>query len=116
MGTMVDPLPLMAAWEELLQWLFPVTARFPHRARFTFSTRIDNLALDVAEDLVEARFNRDRSAVLSRANLRIERLRLLIRLAHRERLLSTRQYEFGVRRLWEIGRMLGGWKKTAGKR
>ena len=39
-------------------------------------------SLDVVEDLVEARYSRDRRAILARANLRLEKLRVLLRLCH----------------------------------
>jgi hypothetical protein len=38
----------------------PTTEKFPKRARYSFSGRIENLALDVAEDLVEARYSREK--------------------------------------------------------
>jgi hypothetical protein len=36
---------------DFLEWLMPATEKFPKRARFSFSQRIDNLALDVADTL-----------------------------------------------------------------
>ena len=39
-------------------------------------------SLDVVEDLVETRYSRDRRAILARANLRLEKLRVLLRLCH----------------------------------
>jgi hypothetical protein len=85
------------------------TARFPKIVRFTFSSRIDNLALDVYEDLVEARFSRDTLTVLERINLRLERLRLLLRLAHDLRHLDRQGFEHVALGLDEAGRMVGGW-------
>lgn len=35
-----------------------------HRVRFTFANRIDTLALDVVEDLVEASYNREKREIL----------------------------------------------------
>ena len=47
-------LPVFVAWLDFLAWLLPTTAKLPKHIRFTFANRIDNLALDVVEDLVEA--------------------------------------------------------------
>ena len=66
-----DDLPIFVAW------LLPTTARLPKSIRFTFSQRIDNLALDVVEDLIEARYTRHKQTILKRANLRLEKLRVL---------------------------------------
>ena len=47
-----EDLPVFVRWVEFVKWLLPTTEKFPRRVRFTFSNRIDNLALDVVEDLV----------------------------------------------------------------
>ena len=66
-------LPIFVAWLDFLAWLLPTTAKLPKHIRFTFVDRMDNLALDVVEDLVEARYSRNKRPVLSRANLRLEK-------------------------------------------
>ncbi len=95
---------------DFLAWLLPVTEKFPHKARFTFANRIDTLALDVVEDIVEARYSRDKRPILSRANLRLEKLRVLLRLCHTMGYLPHARYEHAMRTLNDIGRMLGGWR------
>jgi len=102
---------ILIHWLELLEWLLPATEKFPKRVRFTFADRINNLALDVAEDLVEARYSRDKQAILRRANLRLEKLRILLRLCHRLHYLPHQGYEHASRAINEAGRMLGGWIK-----
>ena len=47
-----------------------------------------------------------------RANLGIEKLRLLLRLAHDLRHLDPRRYEYGARCLDETGRRIGAWMKA----
>ena len=106
-----DDLPVFIKWTSFLEWLLPVTEKFPKRIRFTFCDRINNLALDIIEDLVEARYTADRQACLRRANLRLEKLRVLLRLCHSLRYLDYRRYEFAMREINETGRMLGGWIK-----
>ena len=73
-----------------------------------------NIALDVLESLIEATYTRDRVAHLRRANLGIEKLRILLRLACDLRLLDLKRYEFAARALDETGRLVGGWIKTHG--
>ena len=96
-------------WTSFLEWLLPTTEKFPKRVRFTFANRINNIALDVVEDLVEARYCSNKLPVLYRINLRLEKLRILLRLCHRLRYLSHNGYEYAARDLNEVGRMLGGW-------
>lgn len=107
-------LPVFAAWVRFLDWLLDATEKFPKRVRFTLSSRIEALALDVLEDLVEARYARPKAAVLRRANLRLEKLRVLLRLCHGRRFLAHGAYEHASREIDEVGRMLGGWLKQQG--
>ena len=104
-------LPVFAAWVRFLDWLLGTTEGFPKRVRFTFSSRIDALALDVLEDLVEARYTRGKTAILRRANLRLEKLRVLLRLCHGRRFLAHGAWEHAAREIDEVGRMVGGWLK-----
>jgi hypothetical protein len=106
-----EDLPVFVKWMEFLKWLLPTTEKFPHKVRFTFANRIDNLALDVVEDLVEARYTSEKRAILKRANLRLEKMRVLLRLSHELRYLSHTSYEYAAKALSETGRMIGGWQK-----
>ena len=111
-----DDLPVFAQWVEFLAWLLPTTEKFPHKIRFTFTSRIDNLALDVVEDLVEARYARDKQIPLRRANLRLEKLRVLLRVCHQLTYLPHAKYEHAMRAINEVGAMLGGWRKQQATR
>ena len=77
-----NELPLFAHWMDWLRWLLPTTEKFPKRLRFTLTQRIDNLALDIAEELVEARYTRRKRDRLRSINRKLERLRILLRLSH----------------------------------
>jgi hypothetical protein len=106
-----EELPVFVKWMEFLEWLMPVTAKFPKTARFSIAQRIEELALDVAEDLVEARYSREKRALLRQINIRLEKLRVLFRLSHRLHYLSHASYEHAARSVNEAGVMIGGWVK-----
>jgi len=111
-----EDLSVFVKWLEFLKWLLPATEKFPQRARFTFADRIDNLALDLVEDLIEAQYtskhqNGAKRAILKRANLRLEKLRVLLRISCEQRHLSHNAYEYAIRAINEVGCMLGGWLK-----
>jgi len=108
-----DDLPLLVHWERTLSDLLDRTQKFPRSVRFTFTTRIDNLALDVMERLVEARYaNGSRKrALLREADSALTRLRILLRLCRERRYLDRGGFEHVVRDLDETGRMVGGWRK-----
>jgi len=104
-----DEMPILVKWMDILEWLLPVMAGYPRKVRHTFAERIEGLLLDIFEDLISARYTRDKTPRLREINLRLERLRLLLRLSHELKYLSHNSYERAIRDINETGRMLGGW-------
>ena len=109
-------LPVFVAWLDFLAWLLPTTSKLPRHVRFTFANRIDNLGLDIVEDLVEARYSRHKIPMLARANLRLEKMRMLVRLCHALGYFPHSRLEHAMRCIDEVGAMLGGWRKQQGSR
>lgn len=105
-------LPLFVHWEKTLKDVLSRTEKFPKRIRFTLSSRIDNLALDILEKIVEARYSKDKTAALAQASLLLEKLRVLLRITHDERHLDHKGFEQVARNIDEAGRMLGGWIRS----
>ena len=91
-------------------WRVPPVEKFPRRKKFLLGDRLQATALDVLERLVEATYTRDRRRHLTAANLGIEKLRFLCRLAKDLGHLDERRYEHAARVLDETGRLVGGWR------
>ncbi len=104
-------LPIFVKWTDFLKWLLHTTEKFPKKVRFTFSDRINNLALNIIEELVEARYSGNKRLLLKSANLSLEKLRVLLRISFESRFLSKDAYKHAMYSLNEIGKMLGGWIK-----
>jgi hypothetical protein len=68
--------------------------------------------LDVLELLVEAAYTRNKEVPLRRANLRLEVVRHLWRLAYELKAVAIRQYEHGAKLIDEVGRQVGGWLRS----
>jgi len=100
---------LFEKWMATTQWLLLKTQRFPQSMRHTLSHRIDNLALGILEDLTTAAYSKEPRRHLTTANDRLNRLRVLLRLAQEMKVLSQAQYLDGTAQLAEAGRLLGGW-------
>jgi len=62
-------------------WLVPTVEKFPRSQKFLLGDRLQATGLDVLEALVEATYTRRRAELLQRANLGVEKLRFLCRLA-----------------------------------
>lgn len=107
-----DPPVVYTRFESFLGWLLQRTEKFPRRAAHTLRQRIDTLALDVFERLIEARYTRDRAPILCQINLDLEKLRLLLRLAHEQAVLDPRAFRHACTELWDVGRMVGGWQRS----
>ena len=105
--------PAIEAMHVFLKWGAPVVEAFPRSYKFTLGDRIVATALDTLERLIEATFDRDRQKPLAAANLNIEKLRHLFRLAFTLQCLDERRYEHAARQLDDIGRKIGGWKMQA---
>ncbi len=104
--------PALDAHYRFLLWLMPTVEKFPRSQKFLLGDRIQALALDVLDALIEATYTRNRRGHLARANLGLERLRFHIRMASDLRYLDARRYEHAARALDETGRLVGGWLKS----
>ncbi len=106
-----DDLPIFIMWMDFMKWLLTTTDHFPKKARFTFTDRLVYLALLIVEDLIEARYSRNKILILRRANMNLEKIRVFVRICFELRFFSRKSYEYAVRSINEIGKMLGGWMK-----
>lgn len=100
-------------WERFTGWLFDHTVHWPKSVRATLTVRIENLTLDVFERIVEARYDIDRTTALRQASVAVEKIRLLLRLAHARKHLDPMAFAHACAELDTAGRMLGGWRKHA---
>lgn len=76
--------------------------------------RIENLALDILDLLLEAYYGpvKDKRTKILAANMAIKKLRRLLRLAYELKYLSDLKFDQFIEALLEIGRMVGGWIKS----
>ena len=99
---------------KLIIWTMPRLAAFPKDQRFFLADRIQSIMLDVLELLVEAVYSKEKVPALTKANLQLEKMRLLMRIAADMKYISLKRYDYFCRSVLEIGKMIGGWKKFAG--
>lgn len=111
-------MPIFVRTFDLLAWLLPATNHFPRTYRHSFTQRLLDAAFDLSEALQEAnlRYGQARSERLTRADESLDKLRHYLRLAARLGWLTSGQYEHVAAMVAEIGRLLGGWRKSVGGR
>ncbi len=97
---------------DFLLWLLPKVEKFPRSFRFTVGDRTVGVGLDLLLALVEAAYSTEKRELLETSSRKANGLRYLLRLAKDLKLLTLDSYGFAAGRIEEIGRMVGGWRKS----
>lgn len=107
--------PIVEKHYEFCAWLIEKVGKFPKDQRFLLGDRIERHALDILEMLIEASLTSSRDGkaeILRGANVRLEHLRYMMRLAKDGKFININSFHFACERMEEIGRMIGGWIKS----
>ena len=98
---------------QFMLWLIPTVEKFPRSLKFSLGDRVLNAGMEVLEGIIDATYSRKKVFILRQTNLTIEKLRVLFRLTMGLRVITPKKYEFAIRSLDEIGRLIGGWMKSS---
>jgi len=109
---MKDDYPAFQKWYKILDWILDTCEKFPKNVRFTISTKISNLSIEILDGLISAIYKKEKKIHLIEINLTLEKLRIFMRLSHERKYLSNSQYHFISKELNLFGSMIGGWIKT----
>src|SRR5438067_1007882 len=96
-------LQVIAGTYDLVLWSCRHVAHFPRSCRFTLGERLERRLYDVLDQLLLARYSRDRLPLLRAVNQDLELLRFGFRLAKDLRCLSPDSYGHAARQVNEIG-------------
>lgn len=96
---------------DLILWLIQATQNFPRSQRFVMAKRLQDNALDFYDLLIAARKTSaaQRPTVLTQADVKLETLRLQLRLCLELHLLTPGQYSHVSDQVVEVGKLLGAW-------
>ena len=91
-----------------------IVPHIPKGARYTMGERIENKFLDLLELSYTAYFTpKDKKMEkIAECVLVLDILKFLISITWEAKLISHKQYEEMAIKLDEVGKMLGGWKKS----
>jgi len=100
---------------DFLSWLLPLAEKFPRSQRFVVTQRLQNAALNFQESIIEANSLRGKLRVerLNAADTELRKVRLYLRLCEKWKWVNPGQYRHVSEMVSEIGRLLGGWKKSS---
>jgi len=108
---MLTDYPIFQKWYTTLNWILDKVETFPKSVRFTISTKISNISIEILELIIEMIYNKSKRDFLLEIILKLEKLRIFFRLTKDRTYLSIKQYEFVIRNIDEVGRMVGGMMK-----
>jgi len=104
--------PVILKHYDLILWFFPHISKFSRNYKFLLGDRVENLLLDILTNLTAANYSAEtRRKNLIEANLKLDHLRILVRLCKDLNLLSFKSYAYQAEIVNEIGRQVGGWMK-----
>ena len=101
--------------EDLTVWVIERVAKMPREHKFAVGDKWVESCLSVTELLIEATYVRERLPLLQRASRALTRARVLCRVAQRLNLCSHDQRDYFSDQSLEVGKMLGGWTRAAGR-
>ncbi|MEM9005502.1 MAG: diversity-generating retroelement protein Avd [Cyanobacteria bacterium P01_F01_bin.86] len=108
---MTPDLPIITKTYDLIQWYVPVIHRLPRDHKFQLGDRIVTTLYDLLENLIAARYQRDKLTQLHTLNTKLDILRYQTRLLQDFKLLPPKRYRHATNQINNIGTDLGGWIK-----
>jgi len=107
--------PIYIKWRYIVAYMLDISGKFPKNMRFNLADRLTNISLDVLESIIEAIYAKEKTDILQRANLNIEKIRALLQISVDKKYISIGQYEHISGEINEAGKMIGGWIKSCGE-
>jgi len=113
MSTILRPPVVLVKSKEAYSMWFNILGDFPKVYRYNLGGKIENCFLLLLENIFTTAYlsGEKKSAQLSIAILKLDKLKFFLQLAWENKCLSSLKYSALSENLDEIGRMLGGWKK-----
>ncbi len=106
--------PIFTKTYDLLLWLIPATAKWPRTQRHLLTHRVQEAVLNFQDLILRAGLSPDdqKAPFLAEADVELARLRFYLRFCRDLHFLSLGQYEHVSRMVTEVGRLLGGWRRS----
>jgi len=98
---------------EYILWTHNHIERFPRSVKFTIGSRIQDQQLEVLQLLIRAKFSKQKEESLFDAGVRLEQVRLLIRMCKDMRLISLNSHEYSSLQLTELTKQVQGWRRAS---
>ncbi|MEM7554251.1 MAG: diversity-generating retroelement protein Avd [Cyanobacteria bacterium P01_A01_bin.84] len=107
----MSELPIIQKTYDLIKWYVPILNRLPRNYKFTLGERMILGLFDLLDNLIIARYAKQKLTTLESLNSKLDILRYQTRLLLDFNLINTKRYEYAQKLLNDIGGDLGGWIK-----
>jgi hypothetical protein len=107
----MNNLPIIQKTYDLIKWYVPILNRLPRSHRFNLGNRLITGLYEFLEELISARYAKEKLARLEALNPKLDILRHQTRLLLDFELMEANRYAYAGKQMNEIGTELGGWIK-----
>lgn len=116
MATMIhtSDIPIIKKLFDIYKVFYQYLSLFPKKDKHMIGTKCEAYLLETLELVIMASSvpREEKLANIQQANVKFDALKLFIRMAHELKILDLKKYVYLQDMIQEIGRMLGGWKKS----
>ena len=111
----MEELKILQKTFDMMKYAYPALLQYPKGERFALCADIKRCMDTILERIIEANKKYFKKTTLQELDVEIEKLRTYIRLSYVLGYLPLRKYDLWSGMVDEIGRMCGGWIKSAQK-
>ena|SRR3989344_1798725 len=106
-------IPIFAKLYDFYRNLSARIPTFPKTKRYTLGQKLENVTLDIFELLIAIPNAKDKIELLWQISIKVDLLKILLRFAKDGQALKDKNYIELQASLQEVGKMLGGWIRSA---
>ena len=112
---MHNEVPLLQKAYDFYRSYYETVDHFSKKSRVALSVNIEDSILDLIQLISNASFanQTDKAKILNEASCRVDFLKLFFRLCYELRIIDQKKYFLFEEKILEIGKMIGGWMKSA---
>lgn len=107
-------IPIIIKLYELYKIYYNYLALFPKKDKYALGKKCEEQIIEILEMVIQAKScsQTEKKKSLDTASVKLDMLKIFIRLCQDLKLLDQKKYLNISERLQEVGRMLGGWQKS----
>ncbi len=111
-------IPIFQKTYDFYKMIHVCRSEIPKMERYTVWQKIEIICIEMIENLLTVKYfsGSDKMDFLNKISVKVDMLRIFIRLANETKALNNKKYIALQEVLDEIGRMLGGWIKNCHKK